>query len=401
MSNTFQKALTAHNEGDLEEAERLYQIILENQPQNTEIINNLGNLLFDLGRFNEAEIHYRKVIEINPNHNTVYYNLGILLKKVNRLDESENNFRKAIELNPDFINAHLNLGSTLKELSKLDEAVVSFKKTIELKPDYAEAHINLGNILSALGKHDDAESSINKGIELNPDLADAYTLLQNSFTRRVLLDLIKSKKDEEKKKLNFFKKIYKKIFDIFNHDSNSDIYKRLTSAPFISSRKVESELINGLYRLSCKKLNDTKGVFFGKGRHSKNFRLFENDLLILKTVEKDLTSIMKQAVKSDIFISDSFFNILTAGGGSNLHTHIDEFDKAQGLLKKKYSLSYYLSVGDQNCSEPGIFKLHEPNEEILPSDGMIMIFPSTRKHSAVYGGMTDRVLIGINFYSLI
>ena len=106
MSNTFQKALTAHNEGDLEEAERLYQIILENQPQNTEIINNLGNLLFDLGRFNEAEIHYRKVIEINPNHNTVYYNLGILLKKVNRLDESENNFRKAIELNPDFINAH-------------------------------------------------------------------------------------------------------------------------------------------------------------------------------------------------------------------------------------------------------------------------------------------------------
>ena len=37
------------------------------------------------------------------------------------------------------------------------------------------------------------------------------------------------------------------------------------------------------------------------------------------------------------------------------------------LSKQKYVLQYYLRVGDQNCSEPGIYKLYEPDEEILPS----------------------------------
>ena len=45
-------------------------------------------------------------------------------------------------------------------------------------------------------------------------------------------------------------------------------------------------------------------------------------------------------------------------------------------------------------------KLYEPSEDILPYDGMIMIFPADRPHSVVYNGETDRVIIGMNFYSL-
>ena len=70
------------------------------------------------------------------------------------------------------------------------------------------------------------------------------------------------------------------------------------------------------------------------------------------------------------------------------------------LAEQKYSLVYYLSVGDQNCSEPGILKLYDPSDDILPCEGMIVIIPAGRRHSAVYGGEKDRVIIGINFYSL-
>ena len=107
---------------------------------------------------------------------------------------------------------------------------------------------------------------------------------------------------------------------------------------------------------------------------------------------------IKNEIKSDVFIIDSFFNILGSGGGSVPHHHLNSFDNTFNLSKQKFSLTYYLSVGDQNCKEPGIFKLYEPNEEILPSEGMIMIIPSSRKHSAVYEGKTDRIMIGLNFY---
>ena len=109
-----------------------------------------------------------------------------------------------------------------------------------------------------------------------------------------------------------------------------------------------------------------------------------------------------EAVKSDVYIYDSFFNIMGAGGGSTPHKHLNDLDKNINfnLGKQKYSLVYYLSVGDQDCSERGILKLYDPVEDILPCEGMIVIIPASRLHSAVYGGKTDRVMIGVNFYSL-
>ena len=147
-------------------------------------------------------------------------------------------------------------------------------------------------------------------------------------------------------------------------------------------------------------IDNTKDIRYGNGKFS-DYELFENNSSILKLVEKDLTDIIKQAVNSDIFIIDSFFNILRTGSGLASHHHINDFDRKHKLSDQKYSLTYYLCVGDQNCNEPGILKLYEPNEEILPSEGTIVIFPANRYHSAVYGGKTDRLMIGVNFYSLI
>jgi hypothetical protein len=104
--------------------------------------------------------------------------------------------------------------------------------------------------------------------------------------------------------------------------------------------------------------------------------------------------------KSNIYIFDSFLNIYKAGSGTTPHHHINFFDKAQGLVSQKYSLTYYLSVGDQNCNEPGNLKLYDPSEEIKLSEGMVVIIPAYRKHCAIYNGGKDRIMIGINFYAL-
>jgi hypothetical protein len=141
---------------------------------------------------------------------------------------------------------------------------------------------------------------------------------------------------------------------------------------------------------------------YGNGKCSRDFNLFKDGSSIIKSVAEDLIIIMREAVETDIYLAESFFNILGAGGGTTPHGHINKLDADENLnfAKQKYSLVYYLSVGDQNCSEPGILKFYDPDEEFLPSEGMIAIFPAARKHSAVYGGEKDRVMIGVNFYSL-
>ena len=173
---------------------------------------------------------------------------------------------------------------------------------------------------------------------------------------------------------------------------------------YTSNLPVKKDLISFLYKMQTRELdkkpkNDAR---FGNGICSINYQLFDNKNPIIKNVADDLSLIIKKYFNSEIYIYDSFFNILGAGGGTTPHKHLVELDKDKYLnfSKQKYSLVYYLDVGDQDCEEPGILKLYNPSEDFLPYDGMILIFPANRKHSAVYSGKKDRVMIGINFYTL-
>jgi len=176
----------------------------------------------------------------------------------------------------------------------------------------------------------------------------------------------------------------------------------LISNPLILNRKVEPELIAKLLTMDSRELDKTTDARYGKGRCSPDFELFADDSPIIKTLSEDLIRIMKNAVKSDVFIRSSFFNILGAGSGSTPHDHLNKLDEDRNLnfANHKYSLVYYLDVGDQSCTEPGTLKLYNPPEDILPCEGMITIIPASRKHSAVYSGNKDRIAIGVNFYSL-
>ena len=88
------------------------------------------------------------------------------------------------------------------------------------------------------------------------------------------------------------------------------------------------------------------------------------------------------------------------GSGIVRHNHVSNFDKENGFNNNKYSLVYYLSIGDQSGKDPGFLKLYNPEVEILPTNGMIMIFPADRFHKSTYSGNKDRVMIGVNFYTL-
>ena len=170
--------------------------------------------------------------------------------------------------------------------------------------------------------------------------------------------------------------------------------------PFITLRKVEPELLNQLYKIHTIDLNKTGDVRFGNGKCSSNMKLFESDNQVIKSAAIDIVRIIEELINSKIYVADSFFNILGADSGTKPHKHLSPYDKSSGLEKQKYSLTYYISVGDQSGKEPGILKLYEPDEKILPKEGTMVIIPSSRTHSAIYDGKKDRVMIGVNFYSL-
>ena len=378
--------LEHYQTGRYADAEKLSLSITQEFPKHQFAWKVLAVVLKLTGRISESLVASQKSVQLGPLDAEAHYNLGNTLKEQGRLEEAEASYRQAITLKPDFAVAHNNLGVMLQELGRLDEAEASCRQAIELKPDYAEAHYNLGSTLQNLSKYDEAETNFKKAIELKPDYEAAHHNLDILLKEKHLLSIIfKTRKYIKKNKV-----------------SSIESSVGLTSNPYITHRNVEVSLLKDFYSNKFKKLDETRkrDARYGNGKCS-DFKFFKNDSLIIKNIEADLIGIMKKAVNSDIHIFDSFLNIFQAGSGTTPHTHITNFDKTQGFVKQKYSLTYYLSVGDQDCSQPGNLQLYSPYEEIKLSEGMVVINPADRKHCAVYNGKKDRVMIGVNFYSLL
>ena len=193
--------------GKLKEAEILIRKAIQIKPDSADLYSNLGIILKDVGKLKEAEISTRKAIKIKADYADAYYNLGNILIKMGELNEAAKCQRKAIKINPYFADSYLNLGNIMRDLGKLKEAERSTRKAIEIKPDLAKAYFNLGNILSDLGKLKEAESSLIKAIELNSDYSKAYyslSLLKYSDENKIWKDKLfsenilihKSQKDQ-------------------------------------------------------------------------------------------------------------------------------------------------------------------------------------------------------------
>lgn len=379
IDNLFEKAKTLLSIGKFEDAKIVFEEILKIQPNHYKAITNIGAIYLNSNKLIKAEEKFKEAIKIKPDFDVAYYNLGITQKKLDRLDCAKESFEKAISFKKNYVEAHTNLGTIFLKLSKINEAESCFKKAIEFEFGFAEAHYNLGIAQAKQLKFKEAEISYRNAIKFKSNFQDAKNNLNKILIQNKLLINI----EKTKKKISI----------------NNRINSGLTKNPFVSKRSVETELIDELYKIDCTVLDKTIDVRYGNGKCS-DYELFKNNSSILKKVEKELIEIMSKAVRSDIFIFESFFNIFRSGSGITSHNHLNDFDESHKLFDKKYSLTYYLTVGDQDCSEPGILKLFDPEIKILPSPGTIVIFPASRLHSAAYGGKTDRVMIGVNFYSL-
>jgi len=122
---------------------------------------------------------------------------------------------------------------------------------------------------------------------------------------RLLLCLLKSQKFIQKSEVGVAEK------------SNLSSVARLTADPLILTRAVEAEFIASLYEMSSRKLQEAKDARYGNGTCSTDFNLFDDNRGIVRSVAQDLTRIMMEAVNSEIYIDDSFFNILCPGSGTN------------------------------------------------------------------------------------
>ena len=212
----LQSAVRLHHQGHLEEAEALYNQILQLQPNHFEVLQLLATIalqkstskggrelqgidlskatgvsttdmlqsavtLHQQGKLGEAEALYKRILQAEPaNFEASQLLAAIAVQKSNFIDAIEL-FDKAIKINTSHQSLLNSFGIVLHQLKRYDEALFCYNKAITLQPNDLDIYSNRHNAFQELKPGEDPLQSGERFVESTPEHADVYFNLGNLF----------------------------------------------------------------------------------------------------------------------------------------------------------------------------------------------------------------------------
>jgi tetratricopeptide (TPR) repeat protein len=132
--------------GEMDEAVRLYQQVLQHDPEYWRANFNLGYAFFRAGRLQDAEHYFQRAIQQNPRDADEYAYMGMTYLKQGRPAEAEAQLRTAIQLQPQGEGYHLGLGLALELQRKPAAAAEEYKRELAMHPQNQHARARLNQV---------------------------------------------------------------------------------------------------------------------------------------------------------------------------------------------------------------------------------------------------------------
>lgn len=169
-------------DGDVDAAERLFQAVLAERPDDTRALAMLGFLELERDRTAQAAALFGRAIASGADDPVLHLNLGFALLQDDRPDEAADAYRAATVHTPDWPNAWNGLGSALQHSGDLAAAALAFERACELAPDSADGPANLATLRRAEGRDSEAVELLRRALRLEPQQSDLHLLLGETLS---------------------------------------------------------------------------------------------------------------------------------------------------------------------------------------------------------------------------
>jgi len=180
----FQDAINAQNSGNLKKADKIYKKLLNQYPNNFEILFNYAVLNFNLKNYIKSEDLFKKAILLNSNNHQIYNGYGVLLKELNNDEEAARNFYKSIKIKDDYLNPYLNLLQIYKKYNNQEEMLKIINKVISIKPNFPIMYHEKASILQDLGKFNEAINAVEAVFEYEENSIENYFRLYDIYAKQ-------------------------------------------------------------------------------------------------------------------------------------------------------------------------------------------------------------------------
>lgn len=161
-----------------------YEALVQRDPGNTHLREQLAGLYLEIGQPHQAVAHLEALVLRNAGSAGAHFNLGTALMRAGKTPDAIREYSEALRLQPDFGAAHYNLGNALDEAGRPDDALVHYRQASRLQPQNAAARNNAGFILMKQGQLAEAVHEFQETLQLDPSYQDAHYNLAIALLRR-------------------------------------------------------------------------------------------------------------------------------------------------------------------------------------------------------------------------
>ena len=169
----IQQGLVLHKARKFREAERCYQMVLRDNPEQPDALNLMGVLAAEADRYAIAIDYLRKAVAIDPREAVYRNNLGNALLIHALPDEAIMHLKKAAQLNPKYADAMCNLGKAYRSIGDADKARRWFENSLRADAGFLRARAGLAELSVELGRTEEATEAFRKILALDPRQIEA------------------------------------------------------------------------------------------------------------------------------------------------------------------------------------------------------------------------------------
>jgi len=178
-------------------AEEILLIILERAPKNLPAMNTLAVLLQTTERFEESAKLYQQILQLQPDNVIAMNNLAwIMCEEQGKLKEALELAQAGLQIAPNYIDLIDTRGVIYHKLGEFDKAIEDFNTSIKLYPKQNPAAVasrfHLGRSLAAKGQSNKAVAELQQALSLH-DQVGGLSETDITEAQRLLEKLQKSK----------------------------------------------------------------------------------------------------------------------------------------------------------------------------------------------------------------
>jgi tetratricopeptide (TPR) repeat protein len=161
-------AFKHHQQDKLSEAETIYNELLQEDPDNANILNLLGLVFYRQKKYDRAVEYIKRALAIAPDA-YFYLNLGNIYYDMGEIDNAISEYNKSLELEKNNIKVLFSLAECYKRKNNFESAIIQYNNALNLRPNDIEICMNIVVLYLDIKKKEEALEILETIIKNNPE----------------------------------------------------------------------------------------------------------------------------------------------------------------------------------------------------------------------------------------